>query len=266
MLIGSPMGAGGFVTPRRPLPRPHGGHLRPARRRAQPAHRRRDRAIHARSARRRPASPDRRARRRTGRPVRQQRRRGQRARARGAAPGGRPDARRARAAGRPACCRTARRRWPPHVDVHETYLRERLRPGDGEVHRAGQLQGPDPGRLRRPARPRPAHVRAARPRTTAAATTRSSARTSSRAPLRARLRRAPRGLDAHRHRCRHRESEGSSPHRGGDGVAERLGHARPSSSRATTTASSAASTAQQGDPDGFAAKLREVLATKDPVG
>ena len=35
LLIGSPMGAGGFVHARRALHRPHGRHLRPARRRAQ---------------------------------------------------------------------------------------------------------------------------------------------------------------------------------------------------------------------------------------
>ena len=34
------------------------------------------------------------------------------------------------------------------ADIHETYQRERLRPGDGEIHRARQLRGPDPGRFR----------------------------------------------------------------------------------------------------------------------
>ena len=32
--------------------------------------------------------------------------------------------------------------------IHETYLREGYRPGDGEIHRARQLPGPDPGRFR----------------------------------------------------------------------------------------------------------------------
>ena len=41
LIIGSPMGAAGFVHPGRALHRPHGGDLRPARRGAQPAHRRR---------------------------------------------------------------------------------------------------------------------------------------------------------------------------------------------------------------------------------
>ena len=45
--------------------------------------------------------------------------------------------------------------------IRETYYRERLRAGDGEVHRDRQPRGPVPGRLRRPARPGPRHVRAA---------------------------------------------------------------------------------------------------------
>ncbi len=32
--------------------------------------------------------------------------------------------------------------------IHETYQREGFRPGDGQVHRARQLSGPDPGRFR----------------------------------------------------------------------------------------------------------------------
>ncbi len=85
LLIGSPMGASGFVHPGRPLRRPHRRHLRPARRRAQ--HEGRPvQPVDARPARRRPPSDHRRARRRSGRPVRQQRRRGQRPRPRGPHP------------------------------------------------------------------------------------------------------------------------------------------------------------------------------------
>ena len=34
------------------------------------------------------------------------------------------------------------------ADIRQTYQTQRLRPGDGEVHRAGQLSGPAPGWLR----------------------------------------------------------------------------------------------------------------------
>ena len=45
--------------------------------------------------------------------------------------------------------------------IHETYQREGFGPAMAEVHRARQLCGPDPGRLRGPARPGPRRFRAA---------------------------------------------------------------------------------------------------------
>ena len=63
LLIGSPMGAGGFGTLAEPLRRPHRRDLRPARRRAQHEGRSRE-PVDARGARRRPASGHRGARRR----------------------------------------------------------------------------------------------------------------------------------------------------------------------------------------------------------
>ena len=75
--------------------------------------------------------------------------------------------------------------------------------------------------------------------------------------LPARLRRPAQRLDADRDGRRGIE-EGTMANRGADAVAERLG-TEPWSSRVATAGSSAASTARPGEPEAFAAKLREVL-------
>ena len=132
-------------------------------------------------------------------------------------------------------------------------------PGMAQLHRAWSIhQGPftadDCAASPRPIR----RCSACRPRTTAPGPTRCSARTSSRAPLRARLRGAAGGADADRPRRRR-------------GV---RGRARPSR-RATRSPSASGTTpvifpsdhggflggeyGQTGKPDEFAAKLREVL-------
>jgi len=59
------------------------------------------------------------------------------------------------------CSRTARPDWRPAVDIHETYLRSGFGAGDGQVHRPGQFRGPAPCRLRGPARAGSGVVRAA---------------------------------------------------------------------------------------------------------
>ena len=145
------MGASGFGTLAEPLPRPHRGDLRPAGRRAQHEGRS-GQPVHARAARRRPASAHRRARCRPGRPVRQQRRRGQRARPRGDAPGAGPDARRARAAARLDPARS-RGRDGGHPGDPRHVRAQRLRCRHGAVHRR---RGPPRGRSTRRSSSQPA--------------------------------------------------------------------------------------------------------------
>ena len=77
-------------------------------------------------------------------------------------------------------------------------------------------------------------------------------------PLRARLRRAAHGLDEDRGRHR-RGVEGQMARRGGEGVAERLG-SDPVVFPGGHGGFLGDEYGQPGDPDGFAAKLREVLA------
>ena len=134
-------------------------------------------------------------------------------------------------------------------DIHETYQRERLGPGDGEVHRARHPQGSDPGRLRRPARAGSGRCSGCRPRTTAPGTTRCSGRTWSRAPTT-----SPTSTPCAR--LRPASSSPPEPNRRASWPAARRwpwpnGSGRsPSSSPATTAASSAASTARRASPDG----------------
>ena len=135
LMIGSPMGAGGFGTLAGPLHRPHRRHLRPARRRAQ-REGRPGQPVDARAARRRPASDHR------GRsaPARSTCSRAAaapstRSRSSRRIPERRPDARRARAAARRRSCPTARARWPSAEAIHETYQQQRLRRRHGAVHR-----------------------------------------------------------------------------------------------------------------------------------
>ena len=187
----------------RPLPRPHGHHLRPAGRRAEHQGRP-DQPVDARAARRRCPPDHRRARLRSGRPVREQRRRGERARPRGRAPGGCPrrwsrTSRRSPAMlpdreGALAACRA----------VHETYQAQRLRRGHGALHPRREPPGADRRRSSPASRRRIPRCSGCRPRTTARAPMRCSARTSSPAPRTSRtstrcVRRRP---DRHRGRCR----------------------------------------------------------------
>lgn len=138
--------------------RPDGGDVRPSWAGSQHPQRRVDREP-PRAAGRRPAPADRGAGRRTGRRVRQQRRRGRRAVPRRPAPARRADARRARAALDPDAPRRrggARRRAARRGDVSDP----RLGYGDGDVHRPRVVAG----RAHRGVRqrgPRPGPVRAA---------------------------------------------------------------------------------------------------------
>ena len=153
-------------------------------------------------ARRRPASRHRGDRWRAGRHLRQQWRRRDRAGARGCAPRGRADARRARAA-LASVVPDREARWPRAVPCTR---RTRSGFGAGMAHFIAHREPPgsDDGRVRRPAGPRSGDVRdAGRGR-------RQPHRCAARAEhlivhaLRARLRRAPRRLDADRPGCRRR--------------------------------------------------------------
>ena len=257
LLIGSPMDAAGFATLAGHFPDRTVVTYDPRGADAQQAHRRR-RADHARRARRRPAPADRGARRRPGGPLRQQRRRRQRARAGRAASGARAHARGARAAGRAGAARPRGRRWPPPRTSARPTSATGFGPAMAKFIALVSLQGPDPGRLRRPARPDPAEF--------GLPTEDDGSRDDAlRGPehrhlhaLRARLRRAARGVDPHRRRRRSRVRGRAGPPRRRSPSPSGSGPS-PSSSRATTAASSAASTASTGEPDAFAAKLREVL-------
>ena len=222
LLIGSPMGAGGFGTLAGPLPRPHDRHLRPARRGAQHEGRSRQ-PVDARAARRRPASDHRRARRRSRRPLRQQRRRGERARPRGGAPrAGR--ARSSRTSRRsPRSCPTARARWRPAARSTTRTRRSGFGAGMAQFIVAVSHQGPFGPDYRRPARAGSRRCSACRPRTTARGPTRCWARTSSPArttsPTSTRCARRRPGSSSRAGA----ESEGQLAHRGAHAVAERLG-------------------------------------------
>ena len=136
---------------------------------------------------------------------------------------------------------------------------QRHRAGDGEVHRAGQPQGPDPGRLRRPAGARPGDVRAAdRGR-------RLPRRRAARAEHR---RRAPTTSPTSTPSARHRPASSSRPApspRARWPTARRWPSPSGSARRRSTFPSDhggflGGEYGQTGEPDAFAAKLREVLA------
>ena len=242
LLIGSPMGAAGFVTLAGHFPDRTVVTYDP-RWRAQPAHRRR-RGDHGGRARGRPAPADRRAGHRAGGHLRQQRRRGQRAGPGGQAPGAGPDAGGARAALLPelpdsekvlaACTDIQRtyqragsaRRW--RSSSRSSATRAWSRPttpsspaGTGQVRPAGRGRG---------SRERPAG--------------RAEHRLVQR--ISARLRSAPGGLDPDSGRSR-RGIRPMMTGRTAVAVAERLG-TRRSPSRATTAGSSAANTGGGASP------------------
>ena len=160
LLIGSPMGAGGFgtlaghFTDRTVITYDPRGVERSTK--ADPAS-----PVHARAARRRPASDHRRARRGSRRPLRQQRWRGQRARPRREAPGAGSDARRARAAARVDPARS-RGRDGVHPGDRRHVPAQRFRSGDGAVHRRREPRGRDHAGIRGPAGAGSGDVRHAR--------------------------------------------------------------------------------------------------------
>ena len=144
------------------------------------------------------------------------------------------------------------------ADIHETYLRERLRAGDGEVHRARQPRRPDPGRLRRPARARSGDVRAPdrgrrlprRPAASGRTCLRASAYRHDFDALRAR-RPASSSASA-------RESKADDAAVPRIAVAERLGTA-PRHLPGRPRRIPRRRVRRQGNPDAFAATLRQVL-------
>ena len=176
LLIGSPMGAARLRHARRPLHRPHGRHLRPARRRAQ-REGRPCQPVDARAARRRPASDHRGARCGPGRPVRQQRRRGER-------PGARRNGIRSRSGRSWRTSRRSLRVLPDREhalaaarDVHETYMRSWLGRRDGALHRAWSATRARSRPTGPTSRRRIRRCSGCRPRTTARGPTCCSART-----------------------------------------------------------------------------------------
>ena len=142
----------------------------------------------------------------------------------------------------PRSCPTARPRWRRAGPSTTTYQQRRLRRGHGAVHRRGRPPGPVRRRLRQPAGARSGDVRhadrgrrqphrpAARPEHHLLHALRAGLRCASAASTRIVL---AAGV----------ESEGQLAARGAFAVAERLG-TNPCASRATTAASSAASTAR----------------------
>ena len=139
-MFASPMDATGV---RRPWPShftgPAGGHLRPARRRPQPDRDRR--SVTPEQHADGPAPGDRGARRRAGGLLRHQRRRGQRCSRSAAAHPERRTTAWSRTSRRPSrTCPTAARVLAALDDMKATYRDRRQRPGDGEVHRAGDAR------------------------------------------------------------------------------------------------------------------------------
>ena len=192
-----------------------------------------------------------------GRPVRQQRRRGECAGPRGEVPGRRPHARRARAPARVDPARP-RERDGGHPGDRRHLPAQWLRAGDGPVHPRGQPPGRDDARIRRPARAGSGDVRAAH---------RGRRQPHRPAPLpehhdlhalRARLRRAAGGPDPDR-------VGGRQGVDGSDGPSRRRGRRRaPRPGRREFPSDHGGflggEYGQAGEPDAFAAKLREVLA------
>ena len=255
-LIGSPMGAAGFGTLAELLRRPHGGDLRPARRRAQPAHRRRGH-LDARRARGRPAPASSRpsADRSTCSPAAAARS----TRSRWSPATRRTSARWSRTNPRsPPWCPTPSTRWPACRDMHETYQRDGIGAGHGQVHRASSAtRAPSrPTTSRRP--PRTRRCSACRPRTTARGTTCCSGRTCCPArptsPTSTRsARRRPASSSAVG-----AESEGELARRAAEAVAERLG-TTPEVFPSDHGGFLGGEYGQNGQPEPFAARLREVL-------
>ena len=251
LMIGSPMGAG-VRHARRALPGPHDRDLRPPRRGAQ-RQGRSDQRVDAPAACRRPAQDHRRARLGPGRHLREQRWRRERARPRGGAPGGRADARRPRPRAAPssrprgalAACEAVRDAYQQHgFGVGMAVHPRRRTPGPMTLEFANQ---PDP--IRR--------CSACPPWTTATGPTPCCTRTSSRARTTSPTSSAARGVDPDRRR-RGRESAGRwrtvRPRGGGAAGLEPV--LFPSDHGGFL----GGEYGQKGDPDGFAAKLREVLA------
>ena len=242
---------------RRAFRRPHRRDLRPAGRGTQ-REGRSGQPVHARAARRRPASDHRRARRRSGRSLRQQRWRGERARAGGQAPGAGSDARRARTAARLRSCPIAREPWrSPRRSMTPTSAA-------GSVPAWRTSSWPSATRDRSPRSSPRSRVRT---------------RPCSACPPRTTARRTDALLGQNIITCTHyepdfealraastrivlaagAESEGEMAHRGAEAVAERLG-TKPVIFPSDHGGFLGGEYGQTGDPDGFAAKLREVLA------
>ena len=247
LLIGSPMGAAGFGTLAGLLRRPHGRDLRPARRRAQPAHRRRGRPRRPRSTRTTCTGIIAAARRRTGRPVRQQRRRGQRARARRPPPGGGAHARRARAAGRRPGARLPSTRWPrAATSTRPTSATAWARPWPSSSPSSATRARSRPTTSTQPA-PDPAMFGLPTEDDGSRDDVLLGQNMRVLHALRARRRGAPRGVDPHRRRGRCRVRGRAGPPRRRRPSPSGSGRRR-SSSRATTADSSAASTARTVSP------------------
>ena len=241
------------------LRRPHGRDLRPARRGAQQTHRRRNR-VHARRARRRPAPADRGAGRRAGRPLRQQRWRGERARPGRPPPRAGPDARRARAAGRPGAAGSR----GGAGRVRRTSTRPTSAAASGRRWRSSSRSSATRARSRPTSPTSPRRTRrcsGCRPRTTAPATTRCSAQNLLSCThyepdfdaLRAASTRIVVAAGA--------ESEASWPTAPALAVAERLG-TTPVTFPSDHGGFLGGEYGQTGEPDAFAATLREVLAER----
>ena len=259
-MIGSPMGAAGFATLAPHFPDrtvvtydPRGVERSSADRRRQPSH--------ARRARRRPRTGSSRrsaAARSTCSPpaaARSTRWRCGRAPATGA------HARRPRAAAGAPCCPTARRRSRPTRDIARHLPARRLRRRRWRSSsRWSRYDGPGARRLRRPAGARPRRCSGCRPRTTAR---RDDALLGAEHPhlhpLRARRRRAAGRADARSCSPRGEESEGEIAHRGAVAVADALG-TEPVVFPGDHAGFLGGEYGQTGEPEAFAARLREVLA------
>ena len=251
--------------PGRALHRPHGGDLRPARGGAQPAYRRRP-GDHAGRARRRPAPADLSRRWTRGRwtssPA---------AAARSTRwpwwPGTRSRSGRWWPTSRPRSpnCPTARPRWPPATDIHETYQRSGFGPAMAKFIALISLAGPIPADFARPARARPRRLRAAGRGRRLAERPAAGPEHAVVPRLRARLRRAPRRAHPHRRRGRRGIRRRWPAGRAGTAVAARLGTA-PVTFPGGHGGFLGGEYGGMGKPDAFAATLRTVLeqAAREP--
>ena len=158
-----------------------------------------------------------------------------------------------------ACCRTPPRPSPP-AGPSTTPTTARLGRRHGALHRAGLAAGTGPGRLRLPTRARPGDVRHAhrgrrRPR-------RPDARVEHHAPITHYRPDTDRACGPRRPPPRGRRgagSDGELAHRGGEAVAELLG-TQPVTFPGDHGGFLGGEYGQTGEPDAFAARLREVLA------